>query len=120
MVLTRSLLLRSAPVAGGALVVAEGAFHLAAGDAAAELAAHAAAVEIGEADVRAAQARLAQPGMDRPERHGAADFLEGLLEGDLAALPADVEAPAAHDVRRHQPEVGAAPVQGADLVGFPV
>src|SRR5688500_1635107 len=72
-----------APAAFLALVVAEAAFHARALDAAAELAAHAGGVDVGEGDLRAAQPRLAQPAVDRAEHDRAVDLLEGLLDRHL-------------------------------------
>src|SRR6266496_6491420 len=54
------LFLRRRPAAFGAVVAAERALHLGAGDAAGEVAAHAFVVHVGEADPESVQPRLAQ------------------------------------------------------------
>src|SRR5207237_9772535 len=109
-----------APAPSLALAVAESALHLSAVHLAREVAPQARLVDVGEADVRAAQARLAQTALRAAERHGAVDLLEGLLERDLGLLAAGVEAPGAHHVRRHDPEVGAPAIHRRYFVGFPV
>src|SRR5712691_11606162 len=74
------LFLGGRPAAFGAVVAAERAFHLGAGDAADEVATHALVVHVGEADPESAHPRLAQPRQDRAEVGRALDFLEPLVE----------------------------------------
>src|SRR5690606_19341930 len=114
------LSLYGSPAAGGAGVVAEAAFHLAAAHGAGELAAHALLVHVGEGDVEAAQARGAKAGAKLAQGDRAGDLLEALLEVEDALQAVRLEVPAALNVGGHDPEVGVPAVARGHLVGLPV
>src|SRR5712691_12309843 len=97
------LFLGGRPAAFGAVVAAERALHLGAGDAADEVAAHAFVVHVGEADPESVQPRLAQAREDRAQIGRALDFLEPLVEVKarlLRSAAGELHRPAARYLRR--------------------
>src|SRR5262249_756120 len=119
------LLLRCSPAAFLPAVGAERAFHpRAACDAAAEVAPHALAIHVGEADPEAGEARLAQAGDHRTQVRDAFYPLELLLDvdADLVGAPGTrrLERPAPGHVGGHHPEIDAPAVDVGGLVGLPV
>src|SRR6185436_7196972 len=114
-----ALFLCGRPAPFGAGVGAERSFHLPAGHAPAEIAAHAGVVDVGEADLEPARARLAQARLDRAELHMPVELLEFLLQRALRALAAQVDRPPAHHVRGNAPQIRAPAVHARSLVGLP-
>src|SRR5581483_9948018 len=111
------------PAAFAAVVAAERALHAAAVDAAGEVALHPGLVDEHEVDLRAAQHRVAQPGLHLAELRPALDLLEALLDHEvelLARSAGQLDAPLAVDARGDDPEEGLAARDARGLVGHPV